>query len=60
MCDYFSHNEIAIMNTSSKTLSLASLNVASLVSTLMATAYFVITSFLPNPRRPSAHRLTPR
>jgi hypothetical protein len=45
MCDYFSHNEITTMNTSSKTPSLASLNVACIVSTMMAAAYFVLTSF---------------
>ena len=47
MCDYFSHNEITTMNTTtSNTASLESLNLVAIVSTVLAGLYFVAINFV--------------
>ncbi len=46
MCDYFSHNEITTMNTTTNTASLESLNLVATISTILAGIYFVAVNFL--------------
>ena len=46
MCDYFSHNEITTMNTTSNTASLENLNLVAIVSTILAGLYFIAANFI--------------